>query len=348
MDFTQQYGYAGGSNHHQPFIPVSPPIANANQSSSEEYNNDSSPVSTKISPLYITPPVTPPVMVPHRETKLYEPPSSDFLPTYRFGHNFQQQQGANFSGIVGSNSPMIPTSSAGKSSFMQHQQHPQASYDSSSASYQGHPLALRGSLRGQPPSLDTDDQSIGIGASGEDMIMTKRKAQNRAAQRAFRERKEKHVKDLEVTLNELRESQEKATSENEKLKKDLQKITTENLILRASKGSEDYSSTEVLVTGPSLQQLNKSAFASDMPSLNSKVSHRVLEAPDGTRLLAAGAAWDYIVSHPQYQTGLVDISSVSDYLMKNPSYDGQGPVFSEKDINDAIERSMTEGSDDLL
>ncbi|CAG9982443.1 unnamed protein product [Clonostachys byssicola] len=346
MDFSQQYQYAGGPSH-QPFMPVSPPIANASQSSSEEYNNDSSPVSTKISPLYITPPVTPPVMVPHRETKLYEPPASDFLPTYRFGHNFQQQQGSNFGGIVGSNSPMMPSSSAGKTSFMQHHQHAQASYDSSSASYQGHALALRGSLRGQPPSLDTDDQSVGVG--GDDMIMTKRKAQNRAAQRAFRERKEKHVKDLETTLNELRESQEKATSENEKLKKDLQKITTENLILRASKGSDDYTSTEVLVTGPTLQQLNNSAFASDtLPSLNIKVSHRVVEAPDGTRLLAAGAAWDYIVSHPQYQTGLVDISSVSDYLMKNPSYDGQGPVFSEKDINDAIERSMTEGSDDLL
>lgn len=62
---------------------------------------------------------------------------------------------------------------------MQHHQHPHASYDSSSASYQGHALALRGSLRGQPPSLDTDDQSVGVG--GDDMIMTKRKAQNRAA-----------------------------------------------------------------------------------------------------------------------------------------------------------------------
>ncbi|OAX78505.1 hypothetical protein ACJ72_07186 [Emergomyces africanus] len=43
---------------------------------------------------------------------------------------------------------------------------------------------------------------------------TKRKAQNRAAQRAFRERKEKHLKDLETKVDELEKTSKSANNEN--------------------------------------------------------------------------------------------------------------------------------------
>ena len=45
-------------------------------------------------------------------------------------------------------------------------------------------------------------------------IIQKRKAQNRAAQRAFRERKEKHLKDLEVKVADLERASESANHEN--------------------------------------------------------------------------------------------------------------------------------------
>ncbi|KJZ78475.1 hypothetical protein HIM_01866 [Hirsutella minnesotensis 3608] len=56
---------------------------------------------------------------------------------------------------------------------------------------------------------------------------SKRKAQNRAAQRAFRERKEKHLKDLETKVQELEKASEDANHENTKLRSQLSRITSE-------------------------------------------------------------------------------------------------------------------------
>ncbi|KXX76835.1 AP-1-like transcription factor [Madurella mycetomatis] len=56
---------------------------------------------------------------------------------------------------------------------------------------------------------------------------SKRKAQNRAAQRAFRERKEKHLKDLENKVQELEKLSQAANNENELLRAQIDKMTTE-------------------------------------------------------------------------------------------------------------------------
>ncbi|KAL2162014.1 hypothetical protein VTH06DRAFT_7799 [Thermothelomyces fergusii] len=56
---------------------------------------------------------------------------------------------------------------------------------------------------------------------------SKRKAQNRAAQRAFRERKEKHLKDLENKVQELEKLSEAANHENEALRAQVEKLTHE-------------------------------------------------------------------------------------------------------------------------
>ncbi|KAJ3941949.1 DNA-binding transcription factor yap1 [Colletotrichum tropicale] len=56
---------------------------------------------------------------------------------------------------------------------------------------------------------------------------SKRKAQNRAAQRAFRERKEKHLKDLETKVEELEKASKDANSENSILKSQIEKMTAE-------------------------------------------------------------------------------------------------------------------------
>lgn len=55
----------------------------------------------------------------------------------------------------------------------------------------------------------------------------KRKAQNRAAQRAFRERKEKHLKDLETKVEELQKASDAANNENTMLRAQVERMTTE-------------------------------------------------------------------------------------------------------------------------
>lgn len=56
---------------------------------------------------------------------------------------------------------------------------------------------------------------------------SKRKAQNRAAQRAFRERKEKHLKDLEEKVEELQKASEATNSQNTALRAQVDKMTIE-------------------------------------------------------------------------------------------------------------------------
>lgn len=60
----------------------------------------------------------------------------------------------------------------------------------------------------------------------------KRKEQNRAAQRAFRERKEKHVKDLEDKLADLEAKNQQAESENGNLRDLLSRLQSENMALK--------------------------------------------------------------------------------------------------------------------
>merc|ERR1712000_107068 len=185
---------------------------------------------------------------------------------------------------------------------------------------------------------EVDDLSNGRAGSEEENMtpaQQKRKAQNRAAQRAFRERKEKHVKDLEVKLAELENSQQRSSAENERLRRDLHRKVTENEILRATTGPMRYSPSD---------------FASNLLSghNNQTFSHRIVQTADGQRLLAAGASWDYIISHELFQKGQIDIGSVSDYLKTRARCDGQGPVFSERDVIDAIQASAACASDDLL
>lgn len=56
---------------------------------------------------------------------------------------------------------------------------------------------------------------------------SKRKAQNRAAQRAFRERKEKHLRDLETKVSELEKTSESANHENGLLRAQVERLQME-------------------------------------------------------------------------------------------------------------------------
>ncbi|KAF4992413.1 hypothetical protein FGRMN_7158 [Fusarium graminum] len=56
---------------------------------------------------------------------------------------------------------------------------------------------------------------------------SKRKAQNRAAQRAFRERKERHLKDLETKVDELEKASQAANHENGMLRAQVERMTAE-------------------------------------------------------------------------------------------------------------------------
>ncbi|KAI1193018.1 hypothetical protein F5X97DRAFT_315464 [Nemania serpens] len=203
--------------------------------------------------------------------------------------------------------------------------------------------------------MDPDpNRNTGSNSEEDDLspAQSRRKAQNRAAQRAFRERKERHVKDLEAKLASLEAAQSQTATENEKLKREMQKISTENEILRATstvQAQQNGSMSPVagITTGP--MQYNPTDFYSDLLQnhTNKTPSHRIVES-GGERLLAAGATWDYIINHDLFKKGLVDVADVSERLKCQAKCDGQGPVFEERAVLKAIVDSVASGSDELL
>ncbi|KAH8730776.1 transcription factor PAP1-domain-containing protein [Phaeosphaeriaceae sp. PMI808] len=73
---------------------------------------------------------------------------------------------------------------------------------------------------------DDDDEGGGKRRDSEDK-QAKKPAQNRAAQRAFRERKEKHLKDLETKVGELEKASDAANHENGLLRGQVQRLQME-------------------------------------------------------------------------------------------------------------------------
>ncbi|KAI8983241.1 hypothetical protein BD414DRAFT_515747 [Trametes punicea] len=70
------------------------------------------------------------------------------------------------------------------------------------------------------------------GTPQDELRLLKRKEQNRAAQRAFRERKERHVKDLEDKVAALEAKNQMTEQENENLRDLLQRLQNENMMLK--------------------------------------------------------------------------------------------------------------------
>ncbi|KAL7271487.1 AP-1-like transcription factor [Rhizina undulata] len=217
------------------------------------------------------------------------------------------------------------------------------------------------------PHTPMEPELQGPGDSGEDVQdkeltpgQARRKAQNRAAQRAFRERKERHVRELEQKLTSLEQAAQVTMTENDMLKQELEKIKMENRLLHEN--SLRLSPSEIPEMGPMAFKPTDHPLLQHHPSPPSAFTnpifgahpnrgplHRITTSPGtGERLLGAGAAWDLIVCHPLYEQGLVDIGDISDRLKGLARCDGQGPVFEERVILEAIQASSGSGQDDLL
>ncbi|KAK5091881.1 AP-1-like transcription factor [Exophiala xenobiotica] len=236
------------------------------------------------------------------------------------------------------------------------------------------------------PSQDFDDieispqdqQGLPRSSSEEKDNLTpqqnKRKAQNRAAQRAFRERKEKHVKELEARNTSLQHEHMSLQNEVERLRRELVRANTENEILRATSGSSSNGPTPFLLGADrdDLDSINitpgplgytPTDYSSKLRatkdgttewSPNSKwaqfgtLTTVAVDEENGEPLYSAGQTWDYIQGHELFKRGLVDVGDVCERLKKVAKCDGQGPVFQEGDIRKAIQESAVAGGRDEL
>ncbi|KAK4174589.1 transcription factor PAP1-domain-containing protein [Triangularia setosa] len=99
---------------------------------------------------------------------------------------------------------------------------------------------------------------------------SKRKAQNRAAQRAFRERKEKHLKELETKVEELEKASESHNKEKQALRAQVDKMTVElneykKRLSTLSNGRPSYQGPMKPFGAPFLQNMNDVNFQFEFP-----------------------------------------------------------------------------------
>ena len=181
------------------------------------------------------------------------------------------------------------------------------------------------------------------------------------SQRAFRERKERHVKDLEAKLSALESSTHSLQSDNERLKLALQRARTENEILRATSTTHPSSpsaSRPVSASYPSpgahmstgAADMNQALDGYAVTSLTngSVITNGSAATDTGGKELPAQATWDLIQSHPLVKQGLVDIADVCERLRGMARCDGHGPVFEERAVWKAVEESRRGGGDELI
>jgi AP-1-like transcription factor len=187
------------------------------------------------------------------------------------------------------------------------------------------------------------------------------------SQRAFRERKERHVRELEQKLTDLQAKSMSLHADNERLKRELAKIVSENEILRATGDSSGQSSPDE--PGSSNDDNNDNNNSNNVTTANGptkylptdmrktiadiqktgSLPHRiVLSSESGDRLLNARATWDFIQAHPLYKKGLIDIGDVCERLKNFTRCDGQGPVYEQGRVQKAIEESVACGNDELI
>ncbi|SCV71629.1 BQ2448_3217 [Microbotryum intermedium] len=109
-----------------------------------------------------------------------------------------------------------------------------------------------------PDDDDNDNDSDDLDGKGskEHKTTDKRKDQNRKAQRAFRERKEKHLKDLEDRVSSLEQESSEKAAENAALKQLMERLQNENERLKVFETAfsfsyaKDVSNSTTMSTAP--------------------------------------------------------------------------------------------------
>ncbi|KAK7205231.1 hypothetical protein BZA70DRAFT_176657 [Myxozyma melibiosi] len=250
--------------------------------------------------------------------------------------------------------PTSLPSSAGENHLLQHQQQQQQQFmslDSRSSSSPDQPV-LNGYNQRNSGSADEESNHM-----DDEDPQSKRKAQNRAAQRAFRERRERHVKELQAKLAEADQKIRELQSSNTRLQKELDWFQAENKILKetANADRERAAAATAAATAAAAaaasgrtgadsnhdRLMSASALPTEVTfprfmSDESEKRHSEMIQPTESEkaFLAPSDIWDRLKTHPRSEQ--IEIEAIMKLLMNKVHCSGNGPVFKLSDVDDAI------------
>ncbi|KAJ1310920.1 hypothetical protein OPQ81_009432 [Rhizoctonia solani] len=188
--------------------------------------------------------------------------------------------------------------------------------------------ANESSVNSQPTADDTTKKpptrrkSGGNASLSEEGRLAKRKEQNRAAQRAFRDRKEKHVRDLEDKIQELEQKYNTSETENTNLKDLLRRLQNENMMLKQSAFTFEFSpdkSSNLASTSPTANT------TSSLSSAESTTANYVSKSPNNSLFTTNNTPSPNLNGHSDSGEN-VTINSAGILTFSNPSTTQPTPV----------------------
>ncbi|GEQ68327.1 hypothetical protein JCM33374_g1995 [Metschnikowia sp. JCM 33374] len=176
-------------------------------------------------------------------------------------------------------------------------------------------------------------------------LAIKRRAQNRLAQRAFRERKESKLKDLQAQLVASEDERQKLSEKLEEIKSQFIVVTTENQALRFHPPKQNVGAgNDVVQSDTSTVQpqgfnftfpASQEDFVEQMMSgsnhlVRKETVGKIYEEPQhpGQKVLAVGAVWDYLsvkIEEEEYEN--IDMMEVMQNLKGTEVCHGYGPAY---------------------
>ncbi|KAI5964165.1 FCR3 [Candida pseudojiufengensis] len=181
----------------------------------------------------------------------------------------------------------------------------------------------------------------------EEELQLKRKAQNRAAQRAFRERKETKLKELETKLLQSEEERQRLIDQLDSIRKQNLSITSENDFLRNNDGSHIMPHTNVTTIDkfnfPQNQQEFIAHIMKDSGHTYDETKVNAVYNQEGEKLLALGAVWDYLqikAEEANLDSSSIDFTEVMSKLKGNERCHGYGPAYSLNLVNKVIKECI--------
>lgn len=185
----------------------------------------------------------------------------------------------------------------------------------------------------------------------DDETYERRKAQNRAAQRAFRERKEGKLRELTIKLQNAEKEREKLEIQLKQLREKNVKLGIENQML-LSGGSNisisplndinDNINDNIMFKFPTKREfINKSVDLSQHDSNNSNILIGQSYEINDEKLLTISAIWDYLVEFKQLNEDVeINISKIMEELRGKEECHGFGPAYKLSLVNEIIIRHV--------
>lgn len=182
----------------------------------------------------------------------------------------------------------------------------------------------------------------------EEELAIKKKAQNRLAQRAFRERKEMKLKELELMLLQSEEERQQLMDKLNEVKVQFNTLQNENQRLRSfSRGMNSVSEGSTFLFPESQKDFVEEMITDKKHDMSVAQVNKVYEVPQapGRKVLGVGALWDYLlIKREEEQYENLDLIEVMQLLKGREVCHGYGPAYPldvvEDALNCAVNRSV--------